>query len=389
MLNKRGQGAPNAASFVLLMMIMIVLYILFIPAESRDALLSGKTLNKSTTTTASSVLLLQAPGTLYPQKQDSVEHYLGSAKVQVTTEDSVIKMVDSAYVETSKSVRKTKTMIFFLDNPADAKNVALSFAVTSHKGNLIVKLNDEEIFNGEIKNTYASPILLNDLKSENIIEFSASSPSFLAFWETNKYSLSDIKVTGTIANLENKQASLSFYARNEEINNAEETTLTYFVDCTSSIGRMTARLNGQQLSSKMPDCGSYEQVSVSPSTLSQGSNELTFSIDKGTVLIDKIILKTALKEANWPVYYFDLDKTEYAKIRDKTHDAVLSIKFADDTSDKVAVFTISDHKVYLSSTQKSYSKSIGEFLGEGSNYIMIEPRTELKMVELKVTFVSK
>jgi len=307
----------------------------------------------------------------------------------VTTEDSAIKMVDSAYVETSKSVKKTKTMIVLLDNPSQAQNVFLTFAVTKHKGSLIVKMNDEEIYNGEISDTYASPIKLSDLKAENIIEFSVSAPGFLAFWDTNYYYLSDIKVMGTLVNNKNRAASVSFYARPEEVGNADEATLAYYVDCTSSIGKLEVRMNGQLLSSKMPDCGSAEQATFSPGTLQEGNNELSFTIDKGTVTIDQIILKTNLKEANWPIYYFDLDSSEYYKIRNGSYDAMLTIKFADDTSDKEALFTISDHKVYLSSTQKSYTKSIGEYLVDGSNYIMIEPRTELSIVELKVTFESK
>ena len=394
---KKGQGpgvsGSNAAALVVVVMAFIVLYILLIPPAERDELLGGT--NKTSTggekeeKVGGDLLLLETPGTLFKTKQEEFEHRLGAFNLFTQEEDKVLKSLDSARVTSSLRNKDAKNIVFVLDDPENTENTKLSFNVKDHNGRLVIVFNDEEIFNTEVSGTNINPISLQNPEKDNILELSASEPG-LAFWSTNFYDLESLKVTGTVTNLENQEAETSFQITEEEAGLIESAFLSFFVDCkTQEVGRLQVRLNNILILSQVPDCGSEARIDIAPADLKAGRNELKFFTEEGSYIIDRPRVRTNLKEPLFPVFFFDVNATQFNEVSNNTKKAVLSLKFVDDGDNKAGIININDMKIGLDTDEKEFTKDVSERLKQGSNFLKVEPDTTLQIVELKLELKKK
>ncbi|MCP3681167.1 MAG: hypothetical protein GY861_00615 [bacterium] len=385
---KRAQSGGSAALLVLVIGSFIVLYLLFIPPDERNEILGNNDSDDNGGTSAekaSGVVLKESPGTLYTVKNDKMEHRVDPVNIFTKKEDVVMKSLDSIYVESSGSDDTIKNIVLMIE-PEKTENAQLSFSVTDHRGRLVIMQNDEEIFNGEVSGAI-EPLRLNGLQQENIIQFKASDSGW-APWNKNFYEISQIKITGTIDDIENKEAKETFYLTREEVNNVETAYLIYFVECKlDTVGRLRVYLNNELISSSVPDCGSPVKKYVDPHTLRTGVNEIKFFSEAGSYLVDQIFIKTELEEPITPIYYFELNDSQYGYVQNETLELMLDLKFADDDEDKRADLSINGHKTYVDTREDTYSKDISVYAEEDNNYVRIEPKTTLHLVEIKVELV--
>ncbi|MBI2141241.1 hypothetical protein HYU16_02345 [Candidatus Woesearchaeota archaeon] len=387
---KRAQTPPgvptgaNAAILIFVIAAFILMYILFLPKEEQRKLLEKETTTVTAKTPGSlpgSTLLSEKPGTLTRLKEREFDHGIPSFNLFTKKEDTALKSVDSVYVEESRGVSKKKTVILAVRDKVE--NAKLSFTVNDHKGNIMIKLNDNELFTGEV-DSFTEPLSL-ELEEENLFEFSTEPVPWYKPFSKNFYDIRAVKVTATVERIENKEALQTFIIGEEEGNLLSEATLSYFVDCNvKDVGRLVIYLNGNLLASKVPDCGSAEKWQIDPADLAAGKNELKFVAEKGTYLLDRILLRTKLKEPIFPVYFFTTNSTVFRRIENNTINSSLSIRFVDDKERKTATLEINDQKTRLDTRAANYSKNIDSFLVEGSNFIRIVPETTLNIVELKV-----
>jgi len=385
-MKKRGQGTSGAGGLILIIAILIILYILFMPPKDRAALLGENqtTAAEAAAENASSILLHEFPGTIYPQKQDTFQHNLGTFHLYTKSEDSVIKSKDAMSISKDHPGR----ILLVLDDLANTKNALLSFSVSKHSGRLIILLNDEEIFNGEVSSA-PEPIKLDSLQKENLLDFKVADPGIM-FWKTNSYELRDIKVTGTINNLENQQATSVFLLQDAEYSNIKSASMVYLVECNAlQVGNLKLFLNDVEIASRVPDCGSPDKVIIDPQDFRRGKNELRFFTDKGSYLIDNTVLTVDLKEPIFPIYYFELNATQHGWVEADTKNLILTIRFVDDNALKQAILNINGHKSVLETYDSGFTKNIDVISAEGNNYIMIEPRTNLPIVDLRVQLLNK
>ena len=95
-------------------------------------------------------------------------------------------------------------------------------------------------------------------------------------------------------------------------------------------------------------------------------------------------MKTKLRKPIFPVYFFDINRTEFGRIENNTINASISLKFIDDDERKTAVIELNNHRIFLDTRQNSFSKNINPFVIEGSNFVRITPEKTLHVLELKV-----
>ncbi|MBI3033616.1 hypothetical protein HYY72_00455 [Candidatus Woesearchaeota archaeon] len=385
MLKKKGQSAGGAATLVAAIVGLIILYLLFLPPEDRAGLL-GENITSGTAkgaTESSRTLLLETPGTIFKPKQDEFEHRISSFNLFSKSEDRALKTFDSVYVE-AKSGNKIKKKTFALSiEPSKTSDAKLSFDVKNHKGRLIILLNNAEIFNGEASGQ--NIISLDNMEQDNVFEILAEDVGF-QFWSTNFYDLGDVKVTGTVKLLENLQSKQTFIVGGDEANNINEASLIYFVDCrVSDVGTMRVYLNNAMLTSSVPDCGSPVKIPVDPSLIARGTNTLSFVSERGTFLIDQVSLNTKLNEPIEPIYFFEVNSTQFGWLQNNTFKAQLSFKFVDDGQEKRAELNINNRRTFIDARRAAnYTKDITPFLTEGSNFIRIVPEKTLNIAEISI-----
>ncbi|HIG98481.1 TPA: hypothetical protein HA231_03600 [Candidatus Woesearchaeota archaeon] len=387
---KRAQGPSggNAAILVAVIGMFIVLYILFLPKGERDKVLDRDT-EKSGAVSArlpGSVLLIENPGTLTKLMEREFEHRLASFNLFTKKEDTVLKSFDSIYVETSRGSDRRRAVALTVKDRVE--NARLSFTVNSHSGNLVIRHNDEDLFTGEVE-TFTEPISL-ELAEENVFEFYTDPVPWYKPFSKNFYDLRDVSISGSVERLDNKEAVQTIILGEEEANLLSEASLSFFVDCNvREVGRLAVNANGKLISSRVPDCGSPERLQLDPEDLSQGKNDFRFVAEKGSYLVDQVILRTKLKEPIFPVYFFSINNSLFRKIDNNTINSTLSLTFVDDRERKTATVEINGQKTRIDTRAANFSKSIDMFLTAGTNFIRLVPETTLHVLEMRVLLDCK
>ncbi len=381
---KKGQSAGGAASLIAAILGLMLLYILFLPPEARDELLGNNATPGEVKgiSEPSRILLLEKPGTVFRAKQDQFEHNLNAFNLYAKSEDRLIKSMGSVFVESKSGSTKKKTAAFSAE-PGKTGNAQLSFQVKDHSGRLIVSLNDQEIFNGEA--SAAQLIVLDNLQADNVLEFSAPETGF-AFWQRNFYELTDVKITATVSQTEGLEARQTFIIGSEEINGLESASLLYFVYCrVTEAGSLRVFVNDGLVHSGVPDCGSPVKLPIDAGLLNRGVNTVRFSADSGSYLMDQVQVKTKLRQPIEPIYFFEVNDTQYSWINNNTFDTFLRMGFVDDNEEKRAELTINNRKLSMDTRRTAnFTRNIDQYIVRGNNFIKIAPETTLNVIELRI-----
>jgi len=313
--SKKGDepNAGNSAVVLLIIAGVIVLYLLFISPSERAKLLGGEpTLEEDKTFTTLSeadkdLLIQENIGKIVKSPYSEKLHYMSAVTISTQTNAQTIQEKSSLYIRNAIFTKNFPELGFDL-NPSLADNLKLSFNVKEAKGLLMIYLNGEEIFTGRIE--YTSPpaieIPKRYLQEENNLVFYVDRPSW-AFWRVEEYELTNVKIFGDVTDVSKDSAQVSFALTDFEKENLETAKLYYFPDCiTTGVGKLNIYLNDNKVYSAIPDCGIINFMVLDTDELISGKNNLDFSTNAGTYLIDQLRVKTILEDQVYPVYYFDL-----------------------------------------------------------------------------------
>jgi len=358
------------------------------PPSEREKLLGDNETTENGATPSNLTLLLVYPGRLDYIGQKEIEHTIPPLNLYTKTEAQIIK--STASLTTYNNLFKKNSAIINFDI-ADLKNTAnptLSFDVNKASGRLTIKLNDNVIYDATI--TSPSKTIYLDkamLQNKNTIEFSVSSVG-LAFWRTNQYELENIKIMADLTDISQQKSSAVFLVSSTEKNNLDKVYVKFTANCQQSeVGKLNVMINEFNIFSSIPDCGSLRPIEVAPTSLASGENRLYFITEKGSYLIDNIVVKTQLKEAVYPTYYFELDDTKYNDIKNGARKLTLSLKFVNDLDYKKGKIYMNGHLTYLDTYNSTYEKVLSEFAKRGNNAVEIIPGTTLDIRELEVKMI--
>ncbi len=389
MRTKKGQqeaGAMAAAALIIVITLLIVAYILFLPPAEREGLLIDEEDN-ATDDVEAEVLLSETPERIYPITQKEFQQDLPSVNIFIKEVGTELKKADSLFVSRSLFSDKNSVLDFEIIDVDDTKNVLLNFVVQESKGRLIIKLNELEIFDREIRTANIQPIELKErlIDGTNTLEFSVSSPG-AAFWRTNKYSLDEILITGDMSDREAQESKLTFIVGDTERENLKKVKLHFFPECDlNNVGKLGIWINNYNLYSAIPDCGSANRpIEFSPDKLVPGENQLIFETEKGGYLIDHIKLTSELEKIEAKTYYFSIDQEEFDDVEDGFLDAILFMRFADDETAKEAKIYVNGKVIGLDQTDIEFEKVINNQIVKGNNAIKIEPDKAIDVAELEI-----
>ena len=390
---RKAQTGINAAILVAIISAFIIVYIIFLPeSEKRDFLL-----NKSSSGSGSDegdiLLLREFPGTLTKASGVEDEKNLPNIFLIETTNAKELAKLNPFIIKSSVFGSKSKTDDFILDDPLNTDSVVLTFTPKKHEGVLSIKLNNYEVYENEITTENIEPIGLDKslLTKRNTLEFSVSKPG-LRFWQSKEYNLDNIKVIGDITDKTRQESQNSFTLTDEEVNNIEEATLKFIPYCkgAGTVGTLDISVNGKKIFSAVPVCDDpYRQI-VPTGLLREEENNIVFRTNKGSYSIEQIVLNFDFKEVKTKTYFFEVNQTEFRRINQSQKDAMLSLKFADDTTDKDLKLDVNGHFSTIDQRQSSFSKKINSDIEEGNNFVRMTPLEEnVDVVELKVELVER
>ncbi len=283
------KAQAGAAVLVVLIALLIVLYVLFLPPDQRAILLGEDTPSQpgqpgvppvTPGTPSMQVLYSTQPTIITPRGPE--QRNLPVFTIRTVTSGNVLSERSGVVVERSVFHQDTQPMTFSL--PEGAENVYLSYIVRDSKGALRIRLNDQVIYDSVVSQRQPSPLRLptNLLEEHNELEFSVSSVGF-RFWDTNRYALSEVRITGDVTSSEFADYTQRVVVRDKESVDAAQ--LVFVAECQEPAGRLVARLNGQTVYSGVPECGFPISVDLGISRINEDENTLTWSVDAGQYTI--------------------------------------------------------------------------------------------------------
>ena len=390
---RKAQGGLNAAILIAVIAGLIILYILFLPAEEREELLENKTIKKSSDTGMEdeNTLLLVFPNRL-EEDEDILDKDIPNIFLFETTSAKELEVINPFLIRKGWFDEKTKTANFRIDNLEDTGNVILSFRAKKHDGILTIKLNSEVIFENGIESETVAPIKLKRdlLKDSNSLDFSVSSVG-LKFWKTNEYSLDDVKIIGDITDRSKQESKNVFTLTSKDLANIDEANLRFVPYCKSvaEVGILDITINGRNVFSAVPVCDDAYKQPIPIGLLDAGENKIMFRTGKGSYSVEQIKIEFDEKEVEKKLYFFEVNQSQIDNINDGNRNAILKMEFVDGKENKRADININDRFITLDDNERIFTKNVNDYINKGNNFIEIRPRTRLDIVELSIEFEEK
>lgn len=394
--SKLGQAATQAGVVVVLIAVLMVLYILFLSPTDRAELLGDDSgTGGGGTGTGSgrvrSVLFSATPGRIYPLSSDVIEHTMPSLTVFTVTNANELKRVQSLYVKNSVFSTTSKEVVFFY-NPQTTQDVKLSFNVKKQSGRLIIKLNDYDLFDGELAPGSPTPITLPSdyLKEKNTITFSVSDLGGIAFWRYNEYELENVLVSARVTDYSGAFSERHFSLSESEYANFDKALFEFIPDCPPrEAGLVQILINNRVIYTGYPDCGVKSRVEVSQEFLKPGDNALVATTNSGSFLLDLPKLIVVPKLTSQPVFYANVPSQLNDEMYYGQRLLILTLRFADSTTIKRGNVEINGFKNYFETQDIIFQTEIDpEFIIPGQNAIKIMPQgSPVDVAELRVDVI--
>ena len=388
-MNKKAQRV-SANTLVGLILLLIIFYIVFLPPGEREELLEGNESESDEDNGGDDeeeILLTEFPGTLSYLSKKEVKKTIPNVFLIEATNSKELERFNAFQVRNGIFDKKPKTIEFGIEDLKNTDNVRLSFNAKKRKGMLIIKLNDNIIYENEITTLNIEPIELKKpyLKENNVLEFSVSGVG-IRFWRTNEYHLDNIKIIGDITDLSRQKSENIFTLTNEEYQNLDKATLKFVPYCSSerNVGLLDVLINNRQIYSAIPVCDDLVKQEFSTAALDAGENNIIFRSSRGSYSIEQIEFDIELKEAKSLLYYFEVNESDFEDIEDGDKEVIVYIKFVDDEKEKRFELNVNGHLRFVEQDEKEYSRDISNWVEEGNNYIEIKPKTTLDIVELRI-----
>lgn len=387
---RKSQSGMNAAMLVAILAALIVIYIIFLPAEERLNIIGeNSSISNGNGDKGEEIVLEEEEIIMEHVGEKEIEHDLPSVNLFTSTDANVIKEEASLYVKNGVFDKQEKEISFIIDDPENTKNVLLSFYAKKNKGRLILTLNNYEIYNSNVEKVNVDPIKVSkDLIAKNNNLKVAVSGVGAAFWSTNEYLLENFKITGDVTDVSTRESVLKFIVPQSEAKNIEKSEIIFVPECQpENVGVLDILINNNVIYSSVPDCGTPRPLEFSSVNMITGENKLTFRSDKGRYLIDRIRITNYLIDAPSYTYFFDIDGDDMKEIEKGDKRANLTFFFVDDIEDKEAEIIVNGGKAYMTRHDDfEWSKDISNYVREGSNSLKIVPeeRLEIRKMQLEI-----
>lgn len=388
-MNKKSQGAAAAAALVAVILGLMIFYILSVPPSERAKLLGEEKIIPSTKEKVPNLLLKASPGRIDYPIGETIEHPPRPSSVIIYTKEEAVVLQERPFLKLKRTSfsSEDKEISFAIADLENTKDLLLSFYVEKGEGNLIIKLNNEEIFNNELTPGAVSPIKLPGhlLKEENKLFFGVSSPG-AAFWKTYLYEIKNIKIVAQVTDTKAQKAKVSFLVSETEKNNLESTSLKLFVSCQQKeVGKLTIYFNEEEIYSGLPECENYLVLEIPPEKTKKGQNELEFWIKKGTFYLSPITFTSRLRAIEFPTYYFEISEEQFNDVKEGKKKVNLYLYFTDLVDRKIIDLVVNGRYYSFDGKEAEAKIDLSKSIVKGRNSLMLKlkPGKTIEIRELK------
>jgi hypothetical protein len=394
---KQGQSANRVGTMIILITVVLILYLLFLPPDTRDQILynesdPGETVGENGDEVIERLLDTTVGDLEYVdrnRRRHSVPAYTVSARLEGTELQSreTMSVSRSLFNERIGRMRFTTT-------PSLTQDVRLSFNVESGQGDLTVRLNDEVLYTDETTAGSVPPIRIDadQLRSENTLTFTVESPG-IAFWSANEYRLENVRVTADVRDESQNRNYQSVFIPQDDYNRIERVEAEYIATCQEDdVEGFQMVINDFLLFEGTPDCALTTKKEFDADVLQPGQNDLVTQVEEGRVLVDRFTLTTYFGETEEKTYYFELDDTYFPAdnrtVLDSDYEVNATFVFADDDEKQFNYF-VNGRRESVTTREARLTESVSEKVIQGTNSFRIEPRSDFTMSRLHVDLIEQ
>jgi hypothetical protein len=387
-MSRKGQGEGIAVgTFVILIAIFIILYVLLLPQAEREDLLkiSNKTSGSARINLSEEgkVLLTEFPGKVIAHDRLTSTKRINPIRLYTRFDDKLTTLANTLSISNSYFSDSPEMLEFNIGDTANLENVLLFIFVREGEGILSIKLNSQTVFEAETGSKQEIIELpINLIRKNNMLQFSVKDSSLFG----NKYILSDIQIRERKL-IENTNARRSFVLSSSELANLKEAALNYFISCIrDDDGQININLNDNELFRDFIVCDAGQSsLDINTEDFFSGTNIISFEIDRGEYSIEGIELGMEFAEGRFPSYDFELSDDEYDEVISKDKRLIIALKFPDRTERHEGVATINSGRISFNTLDDNYSRDISRLIRRGSNAIKIIPQRDFEISELVVS----
>ena len=385
---KRAQAAVEVSVLIFLIGVFIIGYIILLPAEDRQELLDSTSSDigedSNDEDNVGKTLLSEAPGDVSSSKSGTSTTSLEPMRLYSTTESATETLATSLTVSRSILANNYKTLHFDMDNLDNLEDLGLLFLITESKGNLVVELNDNVVYEGEVDtNDLPLSLPMSSLKEEdNTLRLSTSSPGINIF-SSHYYLLQDLELVEDF-NVADTSSRRTFTV--DEPGDVSSVTLNYFITCNDDDeGILTISLNSREVFSDRIFCEylNERELALDEDYLAT-SNTLEFTITEGDYNIEEVELEVKSSSKEYPSYTFDVDSDLYEDVGAGDVEVYLKLTFADQDDQKAAKVLVNEHEFSFDTNDQEYERKITSMLDNGANTITLEPELSFEIDNIKV-----
>lgn len=385
--SKRAESAGSASVLLAIIAILIILFIILVPPQERARILeeSGNT-STTVSNVPQTVLLKTSPGRIDYMDLLEVEHPLPVVNLFSKTDAKVIAKQNVVYTKRGIFSNRPAELNFSLADPEHSQNILLNYRLKSAKGDLIIKLNGQEIYRGSASDF--APLTLSNIDYQNQLQFSLSSPG-LAFWSTHEAILENVQIVADIQDLSTRFAEHTFLLSDIEKKNLESIRLRFQPTCNmQTAGKLVITVNENEVYNGLPDCEvSMVPIEFSEALVSKGENKISFLSERGNYVLSHVHIKSELKEIEYPTYYFELSREQQQAIESGQLKLRLQFDFVDVVLSKFGDITFNGHLKHFDTKEVSYAIDLSSDAQVGTNSLKIVPKKTLEIRQLKVDLV--
>ena len=381
--NKLANGA-NVGGLIFLIAVLFILYTLVLPPCDKCQLLGEDCSNVCEGELGSKILLKESIGEVGVESKDEIIHVLDSADLFIKTEPNLRILSNSLEIKNALFGQTNQKLEFELDDLENLNEISLVFAVLEAKGNLIISLNEREIFNQKlIKNKIETINLPKEyLEEKNKLWLEVSNPGF-AFWSTNKYRLKDVNLK-EFFELIHSSESLEFSVSSSERNSLSSSNLHFYVYCKEESEQsdiLKVHLNDNIVFNQYVPCVNEEHdLELEKNYFLSGVNDLEFSVSGGNYLISDIEISNEVGGEVYPSYIFYIRNDVY----EGHGQYYLTLDMSGD--EKKAEIILNDEILNLNTVNNFKQFDISNEIKRGNNFIEVKPISSFEINEIKIEY---
>lgn len=385
MRGKRAQSAVEVSVLVFLIAVAMVGYIILLPQEDRTELLGETTADEDSDLedNAKKTLLSESPGMVSSTKSSTQVRSLEPIRLYSTTESTRKSLASSLSVSRNVLLNNYKSVSFDIDNLESLEKLQLLFLISESKGDILIELNDELIYEGELtSNELPLELPLDNIKEEGN-KLTLSTDFSWNIFAPNYYLLQDIQLLQDYTVADTSAARTFSVEDPSEVSSA---LLTYFVTCNSDDGGiLTISLNAREVFSDRIFCEylNERELSLDEDYL-QTNNNLKFEVTEGDYNIEELEVAIKSTSKDYPSFSFDIDSDLYNEIVSGEKDVYLKMTFADAISEKSGTIYVQEYSFNFDTESDSYEKKISSYIDDGANTITLQPTANFEIDNFKV-----